>query len=112
MNYGELERLSHEEENDGQRFYQEMFNTVNKCKYAVKRYLSTKSERPIEAKIWREAYHEHAVTLKCFFNCRQTPEKESLQERFISATGFEGDVIDHNGNYDISYVEWLEEQIK
>ena len=40
------------------------------------------------------------------------PVKPTLQEQYKSETGDELPVVDHNGNYDLGYVEWLEEKVR
>ncbi len=38
--------------------------------------------------------------------------KLNLDEVFKSETGNDTSIIDHNGNYSSSYVEWLEEKVE
>lgn len=49
--------------------------------------------------------------LKKLFNESQGLDKGELRRSFRSSTGFEGDIEDHKGDIDASYVEWLESKL-
>lgn len=74
MNYNKLNQLAKEDKNND-NFYQDFLDTVDKCKTAVKFYLSLKKENITEALYWKNLYHEHVETLKCFYGCMMPRER-------------------------------------